>query len=573
MRGIPFAGLTLVLAASAALALSPDGKCLKKSGIEGAKCLKKYVAKVEKCRKKADDACEDELRLEDGTLDQILVAPDAKIDAKCAEENATPLGYLSLDDIRAQIPTACEDWAEDSLGLAFAEDVGALSPEALKCQKKVAPALRVLTKKIVTAFGKKCYVDAFEGKGCDRAKRDAALAKARQKAFDKILAKCGTEFDSLGLVAFSAAATVQDRINLLLDDVVNRAQHFALRVFPPNDLGPTSAFGPNPIGVTTLNLEDTGRLNFDGSGPRPVTTEVYYPSTAAAVQGVPGDVVTVLGIPVVETPAFRDVDLAAGTFPLVLFSHGNGGIRFQSFFFAAHLASHGYIVVSPDHHGNTFIDMSSGVVDPISSTNRPLDISFLIDTFVTFNGDTGNFFEGAIDTNAIGMSGHSFGGYTTFALAGGAFPTGTFTDPRIKAIFPQAPAAGAFPDAFFSTISVPTLIVGGSIDETTPFDGNQQRPFDNLPSGAAIVGLAKIVDGGHFTFSDFCEVPRQLLAFLGGFDEACEPRHLPWRHAHDIINYLSLNFFDAVLKSDASALARLDPATLAAIEELEYQEK
>src|SRR5262249_45615655 len=58
-----------------------------------------------------------------------------------------------------------------------------------------------------------------------------------------------------------------------------------------------------------------------------------------------------------------------------------------------------------------------------------------------------------------------------------------------------------------------------------------------------IVGLAELTDAGHFTFSDFCEVPRDLLAFLGSFDEACQPRHLPWRRAHDIVKYLALNFF------------------------------
>jgi predicted dienelactone hydrolase len=314
-------------------------------------------------------------------------------------------------------------------------------------------------------------------------------------------------------------------------------------------------------------------MNVQGTGPRPVTVEVYYPSTAAAVAGVPKDVVQVLGIDVVATPAFRDVARAPGTFPLVLFSHGNDGIRFQSFFFAAHLASHGFIVVSPDHHGNTFVDSLLGIVDAASAINRPLDMSFLIDELEAFNGESGNFFEGAIDPNRIGMSGHSFGGYTALALAGGTFPLGTFTEPRIKAIMPQAPAADPFPDAFFATIAVPTLIVGGSIDQTTPFPANQQRPFDLLPSGAAVVDLAQLRDAGHFTFSDFCEVPRTLLAFLGGFDEACEPRHLPWRDAHDIVNYLSLNFFDGVLNGNAAALDRLSPANLAQIEDLTVQSK
>ena len=173
------------------------------------------------------------------------------------------------------------------------------------------------------------------------------------------------------------------------------------------------------------------------------------------------------------------------------------------------------------------------------------------------------------------MSGHSFGGYTTFAVAGGAFALGTFTDARIGVIFPQAPAASFFEDSFFGTIAIPTLIVGGTIDETTPFDSDQQFPFDNLPSGAPVVGLAEIVGAGHFTFSSFCEIREDLLAALGGFEEACEPRHQPWRHAQDATNYLALNFFNATLGGDAAALARLDPAVLAGFDadDILYQSK
>jgi predicted dienelactone hydrolase len=206
------------------------------------------------------------------------------------------------------------------------------------------------------------------------------------------------------------------------------------------------------------------------------------------------------------------------------------------------------------------------------AANRPRDLSFLLDRLFAFNGEAGNVFAGAIDTARVGASGHSFGGFTVFALAGGAGQPGSFTDPRIRAILPQAPAA-PFAPAFFATITIPTLIVGGSIDETTPFESQQHAPYDALPSGASVVALAELTDAGHFTFSDYCEVQRDLLAFLGGFDEACEPRHLPWRRAHDIVNYLSLNFFDAVLHGDAAALARLDPAVIAGIEDLRYWRK
>ena len=68
-------------------------------------------------------------------------------------------------------------------------------------------------------------------------------------------------------------------------------------------------------------------------------------------------------------------------------------------------------------------------------------------------------------------------------------------------------------------------------------------------------------------------MPRDLLAFLGGFDEACHPRHLPWRRAYDVVKYLALNFFDATLNGDVEAGARLTPAALSTVDELTFQRK
>jgi predicted dienelactone hydrolase len=137
---------------------------------------------------------------------------------------------------------------------------------------------------------------------------------------------------------------------------------------------------------------------------------------------------------------------------------------------------------------------------------------------------------------------------------------------------PLAPAS-PFDQAFYDSIGVPTLIVGGTIDGTTPFETQQRAPFEAMSTGGAFVGLAEIVEGGHFTFSDFCEVDRTLLGFLGGFSEACEPRHLPWRHARDRVNYLALNFFDAFLRGDADALGRLDAAVVNAFDDVVLETK
>jgi predicted dienelactone hydrolase len=556
---------------AAAVGGEPPTRCLEESGAAAVRCLRSYVPLVARCRDLGDPACEEELRSEDGALDRALSGAAEKGGQACTDAQAETLGYIDAEDVAQRVSDACMDFGEDFLDLALSADLANLSARQLYCQRVVASSAKHLLRSVTRAYASRCFVARYEGSSCDRSGRDRIVGRARLRAGREIAYRCGAAFDALGLV--EGGGTLGERIDSFLATVVERGRHLAQLVYPPNDLGPTASFGPYPVGVRTLELLDPDRQAANGMGARPVRTEVYYPSTADAVAGEPRDVIQVLGIDLVATPAYRNVARAAGRFPLVLFSHGNGGIRFQSFFFVAHLASHGFIVATPDHHGNTFTDALVGIVDGSSLVNRPLDMKFLIDELAAFDAEPGGFLEGAVDLDRIGVSGHSFGGLTTFALAGGATVFGTFTEPRIKAIFPQAPSAAGFADEYFSTITVPTLIVGGSIDETTPFEGDQQLPFDNLPSGASIVGVAELIGGGHFTFSDFCEVPRELLAFLGGFEEACEPRHLPWRHAHDIVNYLALNFFDATLNGNAEAAERLAPENLAAIEDLVYQAK
>jgi predicted dienelactone hydrolase len=567
--------LPIVLSSAMATAVSGGEMptaCLEDSGDAALRCLRRYIPPVVRCRDSADLACEEGVRAGGGPLAGALADTAAKGAAACTDSQAEALGYLGSADVALRVSDACMDFGEDFFDVALVADPTVLSPPLRYCQRVVALGARNLLRITARTYASRCFVERYESGSCDREGRDRIVSRARRRAARVIAYRCGSDFDALGL-GRGDEATLAERIDALLAVIVDRGRHLAELVFPPNDLGPTAAFGPFAIGVRTLELADESRPNTTDTGPRPVLTEVYYPSTPDAVAGIPRDIVRVLGIDLVETPSYRDVALAPGRFPLILFSHGNGGIRFQSFFFAAHLASHGFIVATPDHHGNTFTEGLLGVVDGMSIVNRPLDMKFLIDELTSFDAEPGNFFDGAVDLDRIGMSGHSFGGLTTFALAGGPTVFGTFTEPRIKAIFPQAPASRVFVNDYFSAITVPTLIVGGSIDETTPFESDQRAQFEHLPSGASIVALAELKGGGHFTFSDFCEVPRNLLAFLGGFSEACEPRHLPWRHAHDIINYLSLNFFDATLNGNAEALERLRPENLAGIEDLVYRAK
>ena len=86
---------------------------------------------------------------------------------------------------------------------------------------------------------------------------------------------------------------------------------------------------------------------------------------------------------------------------------------------------------------------------------------------------------------------------------------------------------------------------------------------------ASVVGYGTFLRAVHPSFADQCEVPEVLR----GVSAACEPDVLPWRHVRHIENYLALNFFDATLAGNAEALARLDPAALADVEDLAYQRK
>jgi predicted dienelactone hydrolase len=549
-------GLVLV---SSSLVSAGTFDCLRTSGAVATRCLADYTEAIARCRKRGDAACEVALRGPGGQLEATLDRPEPLVQQACVAPDAEPLGYLNTDDVVLRGRESCEDFGEDLTDLAFGPGIGSAASAFVPCRRELSNQLARLRSVTIRLTGKVCVLDGYRGDPCDRSVRDARIGAARTRARQRILQRCAGRMD-------------QTALDGLLDTVARHARHYSQRVYPPNDLGPTAEFGPYAVGIRTLQLVDPSRTAVGGVGPRPLTVEVYYPATPAEVAGHPRDVVQVLGVPIIATPSYRDVPRAPGRFPLVMFSHGNNGLRIQSFFFGAHLASHGYVVVSPDHHGNTFVDTLAGIVDPDPATNRPLDMHVLLDQVLAFDAEPGNFLEGAIDADRIGASGHSFGGFTAFLLAGGDSGFGTFADPRVKAILPQAPAA-PFPPAFFAAVHVPTLVLGGSIDETTPFDENQQRPFDLLPSGASVVALGRLHDAGHFTFSDFCEVPRTLLGFLGGFSEACEPRHLPWRHAHDIVNYLALNFFDATLRGDVDALARLDAAALARIEDLDVQRK
>ena len=219
-----------------------------------------------------------------------------------------------------------------------------------------------------------------------------------------------------------------------------------------------------------------------------------------------------------------------GPFPFLMFSHGANADPHFYVSLTEYLASHGYIVVAPEHTGNRLVDnyalgltgLGCGTLlirpcrddDVKSAVDRPQDIRFVLDQVLAGNASVA---PAVIDASRIGMYGHSFGGYTTLAVAGGTV-SGALPDSRIKAIAPLSPLASvsAFIDPrlvpLTGNIEVPTLVSFGENDKVFGIDFVDQgrEIFTGLDTRA--VGekyRVEIRRGVHSGFTDTC-------AFLAG---------------------------------------------------------
>lgn len=254
--------------------------------------------------------------------------------------------------------------------------------------------------------------------------------------------------------------------------------------------------GPYAVGRETQQVTDPSR---DG---RTLTVEVWYPAESAA-EPTPYELIPGVGF---------DADLATvgstpsseGPFPVVVFSHGSGGLRQQSASIVETIASHGFVVVAADHAGNTAIDRLLGTEtsSEVTARNRVLDVKLLIDQV-----EAGQLASGLADPEHLAVMGHSFGGFTALAAASGF--EDIEPDPRVDAIVPLAPASSRIPDDALASIDIPMLIVTGSDDQTTPVEDQSTRPLE-LASGPAT--LVEIDGGSHEVVTNICDILEAVSA-------------------------------------------------------------
>jgi predicted dienelactone hydrolase len=251
-----------------------------------------------------------------------------------------------------------------------------------------------------------------------------------------------------------------------------------------------------------------------------------------------------------------------GPFPLVLYSHGSGGLRYIHSSYTETIASHGYVVVAPDHTGNTAVDAIAGAgTDPeLTAWNRVNDAIAVLDA-MTDPGDAVTApFQVAIDPERIAVTGHSFGGFTAHAIASGY--TSSFgsvdADERVDAIISLAPfTRPILSDDQLAAIAVPNLLIGGSDDSTTPIDPNVDDPWELGASEQA--ARVELVGAEHESFTDVCNMvaklpeietvaPFVVEALEARTEAGCDPDDLAIERVEDLTQTFAVSFLDAIFK-------------------------
>ncbi len=224
--------------------------------------------------------------------------------------------------------------------------------------------------------------------------------------------------------------------------------------------------GPFPVGERTLEAIDTARnCRFP--------CEVWYP-----------------------------VSSQPEMYPLILFSHASGGGRRSATFLTTHLASHGYVVAAMDHSEIANKGLTRQPDETLEQkaarqaaliANRVPDIRLLLNRMLEESWDS----EIQIDSERIGITGHSFGGWT--ALAAPDVMT------EIKAIVALAPGGNSNPRpgilraklAFNWGRDIPTLLLAAENDVSLPLDGMEEI-FERTPATAKQMVILRRADHMHF---------------------------------------------------------------------------
>jgi predicted dienelactone hydrolase len=344
--------------------------------------------------------------------------------------------------------------------------------------------------------------------------------------------------------------------------------------------------GETAVGVKTLRLVQEKQVDFlspeAASGfarkDRVLVVDVWYPAAGRARRGEvnitysaalpseppsPPATFTVPGI------ARRDAPVLAGSFPLVIVSHGYSNATVALTWLTENLASKGYVVAAIRHEDPPITDRAKS---PAVWLRRPLDIAYVAGQLQAAAGTPFH-----IDATRTALIGYSMGGYGVLTSGGGVldpdagakFPgglmqpyvrggaeQGSIVVKNLRAVVAMAPAGGAlgvWGANGLQGIQSPLLLISGDSDHTVNYATGARAFFDAASRTTRY--LLTFKQCGHAIGLN--PVPDAMRAKLWDLDWFEDP---VWRK--DRINGINAHFITAFLdlyvKGEAARAAYLD---------------
>lgn len=356
--------------------------------------------------------------------------------------------------------------------------------------------------------------------------------------------------------------------------------------------------GPFPVGTRDVTID----------GPTRLPATVWYPASGASTRE--GRITypyqlkwfVRIGWPVrVAGAAIRNapVDASRGARPVVVLSPGFSMGRTAYAWLAERWASHGFVVIAPEHRERMDASMH-GFWQALVS--RPADVRAVLD-YIEREANGGGAFAGVMDTERVGVAGHSQGGYTALAMAGARLdlraletrcqddlaagganawlcdmvlpygvelaeraglatpPEGlwpSWGDSRVRAVIAMASDAYLFGSEGLAEIDVPMLAMGGTADASAPAAWSSDLAYENVSS--EVKARVALEGADHMIFAADCDAMPFFRRI--GYAEFCSDPVWDSEDAHDVIAHFTTAFLLAELVDDADASAALDSANV-----------
>ncbi|AOS95817.1 Alpha/beta hydrolase family protein [Microbulbifer aggregans] len=255
----------------------------------------------------------------------------------------------------------------------------------------------------------------------------------------------------------------------------------------------------------------------------------------------------------------------AGSFPLLLFSHGNFSDRRSYDRIIQHWVSHGYVVLAPDHLDaggmlNGILAMTRYGQDGVLK-QRPRDLINVLEGLDALAAQSEQL-DRRIDRSRVAATGHSFGAFTAQMLGGAdaAEPEGgprlRDRDARIQAVVaisPPGPMFDMIDEQSWKNMTIPQLVTTGTWDVEERFFRDWRLHAMSYERGAQGLNNLLVTEGADHYFGNLiCRLQREAE---------------PQQHALMVANAVSLAFLDAQLKGSQQAREFLESGTLRAVTE------